>query len=345
MSTPFPPTLLEQAAAGAHTERTPVWLMRQAGRSDPEYCRLRESTGLPLEELFRHAGHAIDISLLPRRFGVDAIIFYQDILTPLSPMGAHFLFRPGPTLETPLSTVEQIEALHTYDVPAHMGFVRETLLGLRERLQGEIPVLGFAGALLTLAVFILEGHSFGASAAKSLNFLREHPEASHRLLNKLTDMTVDYLRYQAEAGVAAVQLFESAAYLLDDALYREFALPYQQRIFAALKGTVKTIQFAREWRDLETLAAAGADILSLPAEISVAEARAKLGAGQVLQGNLDNKLLLSDDFEPVRRAAEQCLREGGHTGHIFNLSHGLLKETPFKNVTRLVELVREFRCA
>lgn len=339
------PTLLERAASGARTERTPVWLMRQAGRSDPEYCRMREATGLPLEQLFRHAAHATEISLLPRRFGVDAIIFYQDILTPLSPMGAHFLFRPGPTLAEPLDTLEKIEALHTYPVPEHMAFVRETLLGIRERLQGEIPVLGFAGAPLTLAVFILEGGSFGASAARSLAFLREHPEAAHRLLDKLTGMNIDYLRYQAEAGVAAVQLFESAAYLLDDALYREFALPYQQRIFAALKGTVKTIQFAREWRDLDTLAASGADILSLPAEISIAEARAKLGAGQVLQGNVDNKLLLSDDFEPVRKAAEQCLREGGHTGHIFNLSHGLLKETPFENVTRLVQLVREFRCA
>lgn len=345
MTTPDSRSLFERAASGEHTERTPVWLMRQAGRSDPEYCRMREATGLPLEELFRHAGHAIEISLLPKRFRVDAIIFYQDILTPLSPMGAHFVFRPGPRLESPLDSLDKLENLHTYAVAEHMGFVRETLLGIRGRLQGEIPVLGFAGAPLTLAVFIIEGGSFGATAEKSLTFLRKHPEAAHRLLNKLAEMTVDYLRYQADCGVAAVQLFESAAYLLDDETYREFALPYQQRIFAALKGTVKTIQFAREWRDLDTLAASGADILSLPAEISIAEARTKLGPGQVLQGNVDNKLLLSADFEPVRRAAEQCLREGGHTGHIFNLSHGLLKETPFENVTRLVELVREFRCA
>ncbi len=333
-------TLFERAAGGERTERTPVWLMRQAGRSDPAYCQLREESGLPLEDLFRHVDYATRISLLPRRFGVDAIIFYQDILTPLSPMGGHFVFAPGPKLTTPLDSVTAIENLCTYDIPEHMSFVRNTLLGIREQLNGEIPVLGFAGAPLTLLVFLLEGGSFGETAPKAMQFLREENAAAHRLLGKLAAMTIDYLRYQAQAGVAAVQLFESAAYLLDDDMYREFALPYQQQIFTALRGTVQTINFAREWNDINTLAAAGADILSLPAGISIAQARAALGPGQVLQGNLDNKLLLNPDFEPARAAAEQCLIEGARTGHIFNLSHGLLKETPFENVVRLVEFVR-----
>lgn len=336
--------LFQRAAAGERTERTPVWFMRQAGRTDPEYCRLRDESGLPLEVLFRRPDLAARISLLPKRLGVDAIIFYQDILTPLSPMGAHFVFAPGPRLEMPMARPEDVERLECFDTAAHLGFVKETLDRLSAELRGELPVLGFAGAPLTLAVFLLEGGSFGHSAPKTLHFLRENPAASHRLLEKLTQMTVDYLRYQAASGVAAVQLFESAAYLLDDALYREFALPYQQRIFAALKGEVRTIHFARDWNDLVTLSAAGADVISLPASISVAEARRVLGEHCVLQGNLDNKLMLSPDYPAIESAAARCLREGGHHGHIFNLSHGLLKETPFENVQRIIAFARNFRC-
>lgn len=335
--------LFVRAAAGEQTERTPVWFMRQAGRSDPEYCKLRNESGLPLEDLFRRPDLATRISLLPKRFGVDAIIFYQDILTPLSPMGAHFIFTPGPTLDMALERPADVERIEEYDIPAHLGFVKETLDRLQAELQGELPLLGFAGAPLTLAVFLLEGGSFGHSAPKALHFIRENPAAAHRLLEKLTRMTIAYLKYQAASGVAAVQLFESAAYLLDHGLYNEYALPYQQQVFAALRGEVRTIQFAREWPHLESLAAAGADVLSLPKAISIAQAREQLGPNCVLQGNLDNQLMLSEDFEPIRAAAEQCLIEGGHRAHVFNLSHGLLKETPFENVTRTIEYVRQYR--
>jgi len=328
---------------GERTERTPIWLMRQAGRTDPEYLKLREEAGLSLEELFRHPELAAKISLLPKRLGVDAIIYYQDILTPLSPMGAHFVFAPGPLLEKRLETLEDIEALHTYEVEVELPFIRETFSRIQDALAGEIPVLGFAGAPLTLAVFLLEGESFGAQAARSLAFLREQPEAAHRLLEKLTQMTIDFLRYQAACGVAAVQLFESAALLLDPKIYAEFALPYQQRIFAALRGTVPTIHFARELDDLYALDAAGADIISLPASISVSQAREVLGAARVFQGNLDNQLLAYGEWDNIETAARACVAAGRHQGHIFNLSHGLLRETPYAHVQALVELVRGMR--
>lgn len=331
--------LFVRAACGAKTERTPVWLMRQAGRTDPNYLALRQRAGLPLEELFRDAKLAAEISLLPRRLGIDAIIFFQDILTPLAPMGAHFVFAPGPLLERRIETVEQVEALELYDVAAHMGFVGETFERVHQLLEGELPVLGFAGAPLTLAVFMLEGKSFGDSAAAALAFIEENPEATHRLLDKLSEMTIAYLKYQAAAGAAAVQLFESAAFLLTPELYREFALSYQQRIFAALKGVVPTIQFAREWTDLDDLDAAGADIISLPSAISVAAARAQLGQERVLQGNLDNKLLAAGPMEEIEAAAVECVRSGGQRGHIFNLNHGLLRHTPYEHILRLVETV------
>lgn len=336
-------TLFARAAVGEKTERTPIWLMRQAGRSDPEYCRLREQSGLPLEELFRHPEWAARLSLLPRRIGVDAIIFYQDILTPLSPMGAHFIFRPGPQLATPLRWPEAAEELHPYDAAAGNPFVGETFARLQAELDGTLPVLGFAGAPLTLLVFLVEGQSFGHRAGKAMDFLRQHGEAAHRLLEKLTAMTIGYLQYQASLGAAAVQLFESAAYLLDEEMYAEFALPYQRQIFAALRGKVKTIMFARDWPHLDSLAAAGADILSLPKQISIAQARAQLGEGVVLQGNLDNHLLLQPDWSPIETEARRILEEGGQHAHIFNLNHGLLKETPFDNVVKLVEYVRNYR--
>lgn len=331
--------LMIRALRGEQTQRTPIWLMRQAGRTDPAYLKLRDGTGLPLEDLFRHPEWAAKISVLPQRMGIDAIIFYQDILTPLSPMGAHFVFRPGPTLVEPLVDVAAVDALSLYDVEKEMSFVGETFSGIHALLEGELPVLGFAGSPLTLAVFILQGGSFGETAAPAMTFIREHGAVAHRLLEKLCEMTIAYLKYQADCGAAALQLFESAAFLLTRDEYEEFALPYQQRIFAALKGVVPTIQFARDWPHLDLLDAAGADVISLPASISIAQARATLGADRVFQGNVDNKLLVDGTQAEIAAAARECVASGGSRGHIFNLSHGLLRETPYENVVHLVQTV------
>lgn len=335
-------TLL-RALRGEETPYTPVWMMRQAGRTDPEYLALKKRLDLPLEDLFRHPEHSTEITLLPQRIGVDALIYFQDILTPLAPMGAEFVFAPGPQLKTPCDSREAIEALHGFDVEAELPFVRETFQGIFGKLEGAVPVLGFAGAPLTLAVFILEGKSFGTSADKAMAFLESEPQALHGLLEKITAMTIDYLKYQADCGVAAVQLFESAAFLLSEAQYREFALPYQQRIFAALKGHVATINFAREWYDLGDLDAAGADVISLPATISIREARAQLGDERVFQGNLDNQLLAHGAEADIAQAITDCVASGEHRGHIFNLSHGLLRETPFDRVQGVVKQVHAIR--
>ena len=334
-------TLFHRALRGERTERPPVWLMRQAGRTDPAYRALREEVGLPLEDLFRHPELAAKISLLPLRLGIDAIIFYQDILTPLSPMGAHFVFAPGPVLEAPLDSLDKIEALHEFDAADELPFVGECFARIRAELNGSIPVLGFAGAPLTLAVFLLEGKSFGQTAGAATAFMEAEPKALHRLLGKLTRMCIAYLKYQAGLGAAAVQLFESAAFMLSPSQYREFALPYQQRVFKALKGVVPTINFAREWPDITALHAAGADVISLPAEIGIAEARAELGVELVVQGNVDNKLLVSGSKEEIKAAVRACVAAGRCTGHIFNLSHGLLRETPYENIQFLVRAVRE----
>ncbi len=335
--------LVLRAACGERTSRTPIWLMRQAGRTDPEYLRLREESGLTLEDLFHHPEWAARISLLPKRIGVDAIIYFQDILTPLGPMGAPFVFAPGPQLANPIRTPNAVDALTTFDAAAALPFIPDILGRIGVALDGEMPVLGFAGAPLTLAVFLIEGGSFGSDAPNTKAFLAAHPEATHTLLDKLTDVTINYLRLQIDAGIVGWQLFESAANLFDVTQYREFALPYQQRVFDALRGLTPSIMFAREWNDLETLQASGADILSLPSTVSIAGARRTLGDDLRVQGNLDNKLLIDGDWADIESSAATALREGDRRGHIFNLSHGLLSTTPFERVTKLVEFVRTFQ--
>jgi uroporphyrinogen decarboxylase len=155
-------------------------------------------------------------------------------------------------------------------------------------------------------------------------------------------MTIDYLRYQIEAGAVAVQLFESAAFLLDEGQYKEFSLPYQQRVFEAIKGFAPTIMFAREWDRVDDLDASGADVLSLPSSITIAEARGRVGADRIIQGNLDNRLLAEGTLAQVEAATKACVDSGGRKGHIFNLSHGLLRETPYENVQHVVRVVREY---
>lgn len=335
--------LVLRAARGEKTERTPVWLMRQAGRTDPNYVLLKEDRGLHLEQMFRNPELAAEVSCLPQRLGVDAIIVFQDILTPLDPMGAPFIFRPGPVLEKHFSIPADIERLNSYDVAEELAFVPESIRLCYEILHDELPVLGFAGAPFTLAVFLLEGKSFGDSAPKAEAFFEEHPELAYGLLEKLTDMTIDYLKLQIEAGAVAVQLFESAAHLAGPGLYNTFALPCQQRIFAALKGLAPTIHFARNVDDVAVLKAAGADVVSLPCTTTIEAARKVLGANHPVQGNVDNALLVDGTHEEITKAVEDCIRSGNHHGHIFNLSHGLLRETPYENVQLVVNVAKSTR--
>ncbi len=339
MTQAFTPLLL-RALRGEHTERTPVWFMRQAGRADPKYRELREHNPLPLEDLFRNPGLAVEISLLPRRIGVDGIIFFQDILTPLTPMGAPFRFRPGPVLETPIRTGADGAQLHLYNIPEELPFVGETLSILRQELKGEVPLLGFAGAPLTLLYFLVEGSSPGRGhRAKEL--LRENPTLAHTLLEKLTEITVRYLAYQIESGAQAIQLFESVADLPDRFLYHAFALPYQKEVFRSLGPVVPRILFAKGLKDLPVMKASGADVLSIHSHCSIAQARSITGEETSIQGNLSNRLLAEGTQEEVEHALEECLASGKSQGHVFNLDHGLLPHTPWERVEWVVEKVKE----
>jgi uroporphyrinogen decarboxylase len=311
--------------------------MRQAGRFDPEYRRIRNQCKLPLEELFCEPELAARISLLPKRFGVDAIIFFQDILTPLAPMGARFLFRPGPVLEAPVRSADHIESLRPFDVARELPFVPKTLRLVRESLAGELPLLGFAGAPLTLAFFLTDGGSPDADGGKVRTLMRESPALLHRLLDRLTDMTVDYLRLQIESGVDAVQLFESMADRISRTEYEAFAHPYHTRIFAELGPQAPRILFAKDHTAVDLMADSGADVCSFSDCVDLAEAKRKYGHRVAFQGNVDNRLLVDGAPEEIDTAVRQCLAAGNHEGHILNLSHGLLKDTPVENVRRFIE--------
>jgi uroporphyrinogen decarboxylase len=338
--------LLLRAVNHEALPRVPVWMMRQAGRSDPAYLAYRERVGLSLHELFRSTEHAVRITLLPARFGVDALILYQDILTPLAPMGADFVFSPGPVLARPVRGAKEIDALLPLDPAAGLPFVAASIRGVLDELRGAMPLLGFAGAPFTLAAFLIEGASpLQSGLARTLALAEQSPEVFGRLMDKLGVMTIDYLSMQADAGVHAVQLFESVGDAIPRPLYERFAHPSHQRILAALTPRLPTILFVKGSPFPELMLKSGAAVLSVGERTPL---RGLLDAGQgriAVQGNVDNRVLAQGTPDDVRRAVLECLRAGGGRGHILNLNHGLLAETPFDNVRAMVDTALDYRIA
>lgn len=329
--------LLLRAVNRQPVPRVPVWLMRQAGRSDPAYLAYRESAGLGLYELFRSPEHAVPISLLPRRIGVDAIIMFQDILTPLTPLGADFGFAPGPILNEPIRSASQAVALKPYDVPRELGFVGKTITDLLKELDGALPLLGFAGAPFTLAAFLIEGKSPSPGMQPVLEFAANEPESFGALLDVLTEVTIAYLNYQIDQGVHAVQLFESIGDRIPPDLYDRHAQPSHERIFSALRPHVPGILFVKGSPCPEKMLLSGAGVVSIGEQTPLA---AVLDKGGVVQGNVDNGLLAGGTPDEVEAAVRACIRAGGGVGHILNLGHGILAETPFENVQRFVQAAR-----
>lgn len=338
---PLQNDLLLRAINHQPVPRAPVWMMRQAGRSDPEYRAYRERAGLSLFDLFRSPEHAVRISLLPRRFGVDAIIIFQDILTPLEPLGAVFQFTPAPRLAEPLRTRDHVAALRPYDPHRPLGFIADSIRGVLGELDGALPVIGFAGAPFTLAAFLIEGQSPGEGMPHTLALLREQPVVFGGLVERLTAMTIDYLNFQGEAGVHAVQLFESVGNQIPREAYEAFVQPSHERIFAGLRPQLPAILFVRDSPFPDLMLKSGAAVLSVGRDTSLREMLAMGGGRVAVQGNVDNRLLAEGSPADVEAAVKACLAEAGGRGHILNLNHGLLPETPFENVLRFVQTARQ----
>ena len=321
-------------------DRVPVWIMRQAGRTDPEYNKLRKNDSRSLEKLFEDPEVAIKISLLPKRLGVDAIIMFQDILTPLTPAGAGFRFVPGPILENPIRSIEQIKKLRSVDPEIHLQTVAQIIKGLNKNLKGELPLLGFAGSPMTLAIFMISGSNPKIKINEVLSFLEDRPEISQLLLDWLTELTIDYLNFQIESGVHVIQLFESFAELIDLEKYKKFVQPTHEKIFSSISNKTPSILFTKELPHIDLMIQSGASVLSVGSCIDLAVAKKKAPM-MIFQGNVNNKILADGSKEDITQAVERCYKKSGKHNHILNLNHGLLERTPFENVSHFVKVAKK----
>ncbi|MCX7818439.1 MAG: uroporphyrinogen decarboxylase [Kiritimatiellae bacterium] len=326
------------------TDCTPVWFMRQAGRYMPEYRRLRARHSML--ELLRDPDQAAAITLQPlEAFGVDAAIVFSDILLPLDGLGLglRFVEGRGPVFERPIC--EPADVRRAADrLDEGLAAIEPTLgalRNLRRVLKGRVPLIGFAGAPFTLAVYALGGGG-SRGAGPALRFAAEHPRTWARWLRVLAELAGGLLAAQIRAGASAVQLFDTWAAVLDPGAYRRWALPAAARALRAAcrPTTVPAILFAgRSSHLLSAMRSAGAEVISVGEDIPLDEAWQQLGGGFAVQGNLDPRQLLGPRRAMFAAAREVLRRAGNRPGHIFNLGHGVPKETDPARIRDLVEFV------
>lgn len=318
-------------------ERVPVWIMRQAGRYLPEYQAVRAKHSFL--EICKTPELAAEVSLQPFRvLGVDAIIVFSDILVVAEAMGMKLdVPDSGPILSGPIRDAAAVRRLRDFDPERETRFVGDAIRAICRATGPNIPVIGFAAAPWTLACYMIEGQTRGdVSTAKRM--LTENPPLVRELMERIAGVTAKYLRSQIAAGASAVQLFDTWASELNPSEYEEFALPATRSIFAALDRTDSArILFAKgSSRILGAMAKTGAEVLSVDWNADLARARNELGPKIALQGNVDPSILLGS-VDAIRRAAEQAVEKTGGIGHILNLGHGILPNTPVENARAFVK--------
>jgi uroporphyrinogen decarboxylase len=322
-------------------DATPVWFMRQAGRYMAEYRALRQRYSML--ELCGTPDLAVEVTLQPiRKIDVDAAILFSDLLLPLAPMGIPFDFvkGEGPRIEHPVRSAGDIARLRLFDPREELAHVLEAIRLVRGELAGKVPLIGFAGAPFTLASYAIEGgHSNHFALTKSVMY--GNPDGWHTLCDTFATVVADFLRAQVEAGVQAVQVFDSWVGALGASDYREFVLPHTRKIFAALDGLgVPTIHFGTGTATLlAEMREAGGDVIGADWRIPLDEAWERIGYDRGIQGNLDPTLLLGPLERVLAGAADVLDRAGGRPGHIFNLGHGILPSTPLEHVQALARYV------
>ena len=322
---------------------TPVWLMRQAGRYLPEYRAVRDR--FAFLDLCRDSDAAAEVTVnTVRCLGVDAAIIFADILLPLIPLGLGLTYEKGdgPRIARTVRSAADVAALPAVDVNETLGFVARTVSLVRRELEDEAPVIGFAGAPFTVASYAIEGGgSRNYVATKQL--MHGDPQTWHRFMETVADLTARYLNMQIEAGAHAVQLFDSWAGALSPQDYRDFVLPHSRAVIAALHPGTPVIHFGTMTGSLLSLMReAGGDVIGLDWRVDLDEAWGRLGHDVAVQGNFDPVLLFTNR-DAVRASVRDILRRAnGRPGHIFNLGHGILPETPVDSVLTLIEAVHEF---
>jgi uroporphyrinogen decarboxylase len=324
------------------TPYTPIWLMRQAGRYMPEYRRVREKHSFL--EMCRQPDLAAEVTVTAvERLGVDAAIIFADILLPLVPMnvGLHYESGDGPVIDRPLRSAADLDRIPPVIALESLSFVADSIRLVRRALAGRVPLIGFAGAPFTLASYLIEGGgSRQYQATKTLMYTQ--PATWHRMMEMIAAVTVDYLNLQVDAGADVVQLFDSWVGSLAPDDYRRFVLPHTRNVIAAVRPAVPVIHFGTVTGNLlELMREAGGDVIGLDWRVDLGEAWARLGDSVAVQGNLDPIALFAEIPEIKRRAGNILDSAGGRPGHIFNLGHGILPQTPVDHVIALVDAVHE----
>jgi uroporphyrinogen decarboxylase len=332
--------LLTRACRREHVERTPVWFMRQAGRSLPEYREIRERHGL--FEICRRPELCAEVTLQPvRRHGVDAAVMFADIMLPVIGMGAdvELVEGVGPVVSEPVESLAGVERLRVPEPEEAVPFVLEAVRMVRGELGADQALVGFAGGPFTVAGYLVEGKPT-REFVKTKTCMYRSPEVWHALMDKLADTFAAYLRAKVRAGADVVQLFDSWVGALSSADYREFVAPYSERVLRAVEAP--TIHFGTGTMHLlRDMKAVGGDVIGLDWRVPLDRCWDSLGSGRGVQGNLDPAVLLGP-WERTEQATVRILDAvAGRRGHIFNLGHGVLPDTDPADLGRLVELVHE----
>jgi len=329
-------------------DRTPVWMMRQAGRYLPEYKATRSQAG-DFMSLCRNTELACEVTLQPlRRYDLDAAILFSDILTIPDAMGLELYFETGegPKFAKPVTTIEQIERLSVPDMGSDLKYVTDAVSLIRQELQGKVPLIGFSGSPWTLATYMVEGGSTkNFSKVKGLMFAE--PEAMHKLLTVLADSVIDYLNAQIDAGAQAVMVFDTWGGVLSPRDYKLFSLAYMEKIVAGLTKTsegrkVPVTLFTKnggQW--LEAMAATGADGLGVDWTTDLGDARARVGSKVALQGNMDPSVLYASPTRIEEEVQSILASYGQGTGHVFNLGHGIHPEVDPEHAGAFIEAIHK----
>ncbi|MFH1076411.1 MAG: uroporphyrinogen decarboxylase [Pseudomonadota bacterium] len=322
-------------------DMTPVWLMRQAGRYMSEYQAIREK--VDFLDMCKTPELAAKVTLQPiDKLNVDAAILFSDILVLPEAMGIDLSFGKGmgPRLDPPVRSMSDIDRLKTIDPESSLLFVLDTIRILRKELEGRAPLIGFSGAPFTLATYLVEGGSSKDFIhAKTMMF--KEPESAHALFDKLSDSVALYLNAQIESGVQAVQLFDTWAGICSPIDFKEFVAPYVQKVIGLLnRKNIPVIYYANGGSTLlPQMAGLGADVIGIDWRINIDDAWSKIGYDKAVQGNLDPCALFMDQPGLEARVRDILARTAERPGHIFNLGHGVLPETPVENVQALVKMV------
>jgi uroporphyrinogen decarboxylase len=333
-----------KACRGEEVDYTPVWLMRQAGRYLPEYQAVRSN--IDFLTLCKNPKLAAAVTLQPVDIlGVDAAILFSDILIPLEPMGMRleFLDKEGPVLSEPIRGKSAVERLIVPDIEEDLPFVLDTIRILRKELEDKVPLIGFSGAPFTLATYMIEGGtSKNFFNTKKLMF--QNSGAFNYLMEKITETVILYLSAQIKAGAQAVQLFDTWAGILSPSDYKKFAFPYVKKAISELKKEgVPIIYFVNDCAGiLKEVKKSGADVTGIDWRIDIADAIKKLGKNMVVQGNIDPCALFLPKEKLEDRVKEILWKGEAARGHIFNLGHGILPQTPVENVIAMVEAVHTY---